>query len=94
MSSKIMMVERRVRSVAVVVTVALVLTAGAVQAGLISSAPSYNFRAWYLVTEHTGFLVTSEYVDEAACQRNRNATSICHSGRTLIDQERNKPAVR
>ncbi|MBC7500646.1 MAG: hypothetical protein H7315_09120 [Herminiimonas sp.] len=94
MSSKIMMVERRVRSVAVVVTVALVLAAGAVQAGLISRAPSYNFQAWYLVTEHTGFLVTSEYADEAACQRKRNATSVCQSGRTLIDHERNKPAVR
>lgn len=90
MSAKISTIERRARYVMGMGSVVVVLSAMAFKSGLISTAPTYDFRSWYLVSEHTGFLVTSVYADEAQCRSNQKPSSVCRSGKSLIDEERSK----
>lgn len=86
MAVSIGMLERRARLVMGVI--ALIAAAGlaAFEMGWISTAPSYKEDAWYLVGGNADFVVTSEYADEATCRQKENASSVCRSGRTLLEK--------
>lgn len=56
------------------------------RAGLLSTSPVYERQSWYLVSEHAGFIVTSEADDEAACRKRETMEAVCHSGSSLADR--------
>lgn len=78
--------ERRARYV--MGAVALIGAAGlaAFEMGWISTAPSYNENAWYLVGGNANFVITSEYADEATCRQKQSASSVCRSGKALLEE--------
>ena len=81
-------VERRARFVmgsAALVAVVLGLT---LKTGLVSTMPTYERLSWYLVSEHNGFVVSSQVDDEAACRKRASASVACRSGQSLLDQHR------
>lgn len=78
--------ERRARYVMGVVAIIAVCALAAFKFGWIATVPSYKHNAWYLVGGTASFVVTSEYADEASCRREENASAICRSGRSLIEQ--------
>jgi hypothetical protein len=49
------------------------------------SMPSYNGHAWYIVSNRSGYVLASEYKDEAECKRHETAYSVCVSGKSFID---------
>lgn len=86
MTNMLMVFERRARYVMVAVAVLVALLALAFKAGWIREQQSYDRHAWYLISAHERFVVTSEYPDEAACRRAQDASSTCRSGGALIDE--------
>jgi uncharacterized protein involved in exopolysaccharide biosynthesis len=60
--------------------------------GLISTTPVYERQSWYLVSERSGYVVTSEVDDEAACRRRERADAVCRSGSSLADNRTAAPA--
>lgn len=78
--------ERRARYIMIAASVLVVFFALAFKAGWITEHQSYKRHAWYLISDHDRFVVTSEYEDEAACRRAQDAGSTCRSGSTLIDE--------
>ncbi|MDB5763646.1 MAG: hypothetical protein JWQ21_2641 [Herminiimonas sp.] len=82
MTNSLLTFERRARYlmsfIALLMIVALVLF----KTGLVSTAPSYNAQAWYSVSDHAGFVITTEYADEAAC-RSSAPSIVCRSGKYL-----------
>ena len=80
--------ERRARFVmgaAALVAIVLALT---FKTGLVSTMPTYERQSWYLVSEHRGFIVSSQVDDEAACRKRASASAVCRSGQSLLDQHR------
>ena len=78
--------ERRARFVmgfAALVAVMLGLT---LKTGLVSTMPSYERQSWYLVSEHGGFVVSTQVDDEAVCRKRASASTVCRSGQSLLDQ--------
>lgn len=73
-------------SVALVAGMAAVL----VTTGLIGTAPSYERDAWYLISEHDGFVVTRLVSDEATCRKREQRSKVCRSGKTLIEQQQTR----
>ncbi len=80
--------ERRARFImgsAALVAVVLGLT---FKTGLVSTMPTYERLSWYLVSEHNGFMVSSQVDDEAACRKRASTSAVCRSGASLLDQHR------
>ncbi|MBC7414531.1 MAG: hypothetical protein H7327_06315 [Herminiimonas sp.] len=78
--------ERRARFImgaAALVAVVLGLT---FKTGLVSTMATYERQSWYLVSEHDGFVVSSQVDDEAACRKRESAAAVCRSGESLVDQ--------
>jgi hypothetical protein len=76
MAISITVVERRARYIMCIVSLLLVLILFAFKAGLITSAPSYNNHAWYLLSNRAGFVMTREYTDESECRRNEKVAQV------------------
>jgi hypothetical protein len=76
--------ERRARFLMGIVCVLLATGALMFKLGWISTASSYSDSAWYSVSEHAGFVVTTEHADEAGCKAAaQTAAVICRSGKSL-----------
>jgi hypothetical protein len=88
MAISIAVIERRARYIMCIISLLLVLIVLAFKADLISSTPSYKGQAWYVQNSHNGFVVTSEYADEAECKRNEKSAAACRSGISLIEEAR------
>jgi hypothetical protein len=86
MTKTLLLFERRARYVMVAASVLVALLAVAFKAGWITEHQSYDRHAWYLISAHDRFVVTSEYQDEAACHRAQDASSTCRSGGSLIEE--------
>lgn len=87
MALSVAQLERRARYVMGVVAVVGAAGLAAGKLGWISTAPVYQHGAWYLVGGNEDFVITSEYADEATCRQKESATSVCRSGKALIEQE-------
>ena len=77
--------ERRARFVMGALALAAVVLGLTFKAGLVSNMPSYDRQSWYLVSEHHGFVVSSQVDDEAACRKRASASAVCRSGQSLLD---------
>jgi putative AlgH/UPF0301 family transcriptional regulator len=87
-------VERRARYTMSAVCGLMLFGMAAWDAGWLQREPSYKNDSWYLVNEHSGFVVTSEFQDEAACMREEKTPGSCHSGKSLIaDQAKNATSI-
>jgi hypothetical protein len=80
--------ERRARHLMAAASLLLVLIPAAFHTGLIAAAPTYNLQAWYAQGGLSGFVVTSEYADEAECRRNEKPSTVCRSGAKMMKQAR------
>lgn len=80
--------ERRARFVMGTAALAAVVLGLTFKTGLVSTMPSYERQSWYLVSEHNGFVVSSQVDDEAACRKRASASVVCRSGQSLLDQHR------
>lgn len=85
MAVSIGMLERRARYLMGIVAVIAAVVLAAFEMGWISTAPSYKENAWYLVGGNDSFVITSEYTDEAGCRRKETASSVCRSGKALME---------
>lgn len=82
--------ERRARYLMSVITLLLVLALLLLKTGLVSTAPSYKDQAWYSISEQTGFVITTEYADEAECRSSEKSSSVgCWPGKYLAANESN-----
>lgn len=80
------LLERRARFVMGSATLVAVVLGLTFKTGLVSTMPSYERQAWYLVSEHGGFVVSSQVDDEVACRKRASASAVCRSGQSLLDQ--------
>jgi hypothetical protein len=88
MTDSLWIFERRARYLMSVITLLLVLALLLFKTGLVSTAPSYKDQAWYSVSEQAGFVVTTEYADEAECRSSEKSSSTaCWSGKYLAANE-------
>ena len=88
MAVSIEMLERRARYLMGAAAVIAVAGLAAFKMGWIATAPTYKENAWYLVGGNASFVVTTEYVAEAACRREESASAVCRPGRTLLEEVR------
>jgi hypothetical protein len=80
--------ERRARYLMSVIALLLVLALLLFKTGLISTTPSYKDQAWYSVSEQAGFVVTTEYADEAECRSSaKSSSAACRPGKYLAANE-------
>jgi hypothetical protein len=83
-------VERRARFGFGCVAIAVAVMGLCLKTGLVDTRASYDRQSWYLVTEHDGFMVTSQVEDERSCRLQETTGSGCRSGKSLIEKERNR----
>ena len=80
--------ERRARFVMGSVALVAVVMGLTFKTGLVSTMPTYERQSWYLVSEHHGFVVSSQVNDEAACRKRQRGTDVCRSGQSMLDAHR------
>lgn len=88
MAVSLELLERRARFLMGAVAIGGVAILAAFKMGWITTAPSYNENAWYLVGGTASFVITSEHADEATCRRQESGASVCRPGKALIDEAR------
>jgi hypothetical protein len=77
--------ERRARHMMCAVAVVFAGVAFAFKAGWIATEPTYHASRWYTVTEHAGFVLTTEHASEFDCRTAAQTSSVaCRPGRSLI----------
>lgn len=80
--------ERHARYVMSLVALMMILTLLLLKTGLVSTTPSYKSQAWYSSSTHAGFVITTEYADEAGCRSaEKGASNACRSGLSLTSNE-------
>jgi hypothetical protein len=79
-------IERAARRFMMAVAAAAAMVGLSCHAGLISADANYERQAWYLMTEHDGFMVTTRFDNEAACRPLASPTAACSSGASLMDR--------
>jgi hypothetical protein len=94
MAVSLAILERRARYVMGIVAVAALAGLGAFKMDWISTVPSYKQDAWYLVGGSANVIVTKEFQDESACRRRESASSVCRTGKTLMDEARSNQHMR
>jgi len=88
-------VEHRARYTMSAVCGLILFGMAAWDAGWLQREPSYKNDSWYLMNEHSGFGVTSEYQDKSACLRDQKTPSACRSGKSLIaDHAKNATSIK
>lgn len=88
MTASLWRFERHARYVMSLVALLLILTLLLLKTGLVSTAPSYKSQAWYSLSNRAGFVITTEYADEAGCRSAEKSPSIvCRSGQSLTAKE-------
>lgn len=80
--------ERRARYLMGAIAIVAAAGMAAFKLGWISTAPSYKENSWYLVGGSRNVVITSEYVDEAACREKESTSSVCRSGKALMKEAR------
>lgn len=88
MAVSLRMLERRARYVMGAVAVIGAAGLAAFNMGWISTVPAYKADAWYLVGGNADFVITSEYADEATCRQKESTSSVCRSGKVLLEEVR------
>jgi hypothetical protein len=77
--------ERRARYLMSVISFFLIVGVVLFNLGWISTTSSYDSQAWYSFSEHAGFVITTEYADEAGCRSSEKPPStVCRSGKSLL----------
>jgi hypothetical protein len=80
--------ERRARHAMGVLAVLLGAVALLFKVGWVSTTPSYQDAAWYSVSEHAGFLVTTRHANESACKlAAQQPAVVCRSGRAIAAEQ-------
>jgi hypothetical protein len=84
MNALIELWERRARYIAGGVAALLGIIALLFELGWVSTTTSYQDAAWYSVSEHSGFVVTTRHADETSCkQAARPPGVVCRTGRSF-----------
>lgn len=78
-------VERRARFGFGCVAIVVAAMGLCFKTGLVDTRASYDRQSWYLVTEHDGFMVTSQVKDERSCRQLETISTGCRSGKSLME---------
>lgn len=84
--------ERRARYLMGVIAILSIIAVALYKTDLVTTEPTYDERAWYSFSKHTGFVISTRHGDEAACRSEEQLPSIvCRSEKSLTAGQRKDP---